>query len=268
MENFTTEKDSIVLLGLLAIACKNFDDQIQKTDSEGKKQLTHTHGLNIFAAITDNRDGEIIAQKQNNIHSFSNPMLHAEQLSLKEAIEYLTNNKDRRKEEMPVEEYYRNFLFNKPKSVGNFKVGGTLYTTLEPCPFCTTALLVTRMKRIVYLIPDKTYGGSFVCLKDRYYKDYDISYQQFKIEPVASSPIIDYAIKQYKILFEQIAIISDKSNPQYQTENATLFLDYLKPFLNECREIFLKFTERDLITEGEEKLINLRTLNDLQNKIK
>jgi hypothetical protein len=37
-----------------------------------------------------------------------------------------------------------------PRSVGRWRVGGTLYVTLEPCAMCAGALLQGRVNRLVY----------------------------------------------------------------------------------------------------------------------
>ncbi|RAV54152.1 hypothetical protein [Mucilaginibacter gossypii] len=64
-------------------------------------------------------------------------------------------------------------LFNDAQSYDTLNAGTTIYTTLEPCPFCTSALLVSRVKRIVFINPDSTYGNSFYSLWMSYYKTYD-----------------------------------------------------------------------------------------------
>jgi len=249
------EKDAIVFLGLMAIAYKNFDSQYKHVDGE----TTHTDGLNIFAAIIDNKDGEVIGQKQNHIHTECNPMLHAEQLTLKEAVERLNTKRPRNDSTTSVENYYRKFLFNHPNTTGDFSVGATIYTTLEPCPFCTSALLVTRMKRIVYIIPDNTYGKSFSYLKDTFYKSYDITYGQLTLTGTSESELISFAATQYKTLIDYV-----NTNPQ----NATLFLDNLRPFLKSCNEYFLKLGTDSLKSIGDEKTKNVQTLTDLQEKAK
>lgn len=252
MDTATIEKDAIVFLGLLSIAYRNFDEQFKHADGE----ITHHKGLNIFAAIIDNEDGEVIAQQQNNIHASCNPMMHAEQMSLKEAITKLQSKRKRDDATTSVENYYRQLLFNQPNTVGNFNVGSTIYTTLEPCPFCTSALLVTRMKRIVYIIPDSTYGNSFSFLKDTFYKSYDITYSNIRIPIYSDSKLITFCGAKLKWLIDYV-----ESYPQ----NATLYLDYLKSFLKECSDYFLQLNEKDLISAN--KIKNLRTLNELQEKL-
>jgi tRNA(adenine34) deaminase len=36
------------------------------------------------------------------------------------------------------------------KAVGNWRVGGTLYVTQEPCPMCAGAIVNARIERVVY----------------------------------------------------------------------------------------------------------------------
>lgn len=255
MTNFQIEKDAIAFLGLMSVANAKFDKQFKHQDGE----QTHTKGLNIFAAIIDNIDGEVIAQQRNCIHSFNNPMLHAEQETLREAISKLNTKRPRNVTETSVENYYRKFLFNEPNTVGNFDVGGTIYTTLEPCPFCTSALLVTRMKRIAYIIPDSKYGASFPYLKDNYYKTYDITYEPLSLNHNIHSEIINFGVIQLQYLLKYAA-----DNPNI---NGTLILDNLNAFLEECSGFFIKLTESSLITTGTEKQRNFLTLKGLQAKL-
>ena len=184
-------------------------------------------------------------------------MLHAEQLTLKEAIERLNIKRPRDADKKSVESYYRDELFNQSNSVKDFTKGATIYTTLEPCPFCTSALLVTRMKRIVYIIPDATYGQSFGSLKDKYYGTYDITYESLKIPTYSESKLIINSGAKRKWLIDYVNSYS---------LNATLYLDDLKDFLNECNTQFLQLTAADLLTEKEEKQKNLKTLTGLQEK--
>ncbi len=254
MEFNFIEKDAIGFLGLMAIAFKNFDTQFKHVDGE----MTHTKGLNIFAAIIDNTDGSIIGQQQNRIHEFCNPMLHAEQLTLKQAVDLLHDKRPRNPQATSVENYYRKYLFNQPDTVGNFDVGATIYTTLEPCPFCTAALLVNRMKRIVYIMPDGKYGHSFSNLKNDYYKSYDITYAKLETGSLSVSELASFADKQYKILMDYVV--------NHLEMNATLYLDEQKHFLESCRETFLGFSHNSLVTTGNAKIRNAKTLNDFKQK--
>ncbi len=251
MDLFTCEKDAIAFLGLMSFANKRFDAQFRHSDGE----LTHTNGLNIFAAITDNIDGEIIGEQQNAIHSTCNSMMHAEQLTLKEAIGNLGLKRPRDPATTSVENYYRKQLFTQPNTTGNYNIGGTIYTTLEPCPFCTAALLVNRMKRIVYIIPDKVYGDTFPVLKQKY-ASYDMLYQQLQLDPAMPGTIIAYAVQQLATLIEYV-----NTHPNII---GTLYLDDLKTLLQQCNDTFLTYTDVELVTEGTDKARNYKTLVDLQ----
>ncbi|MES2373432.1 MAG: hypothetical protein V4557_12680 [Bacteroidota bacterium] len=252
MDLFFIEKDAIAFLGLMSFANKHFDAQFTHPDGA----QSHANGLNIFAAITDNIDGQVIGQQQNAIHSTCNPMMHAEQLALKEAIGTLGQKRPRDPATTSVENYYRKKLFTEPGTTGNYNVGGTIYTTLEPCPFCTAALLVNRMKRIVYIIPDKVYGDTFPVLKQKY-ASYDMVYQQLQLDTTMPGTIIAFAAYQLGVLQNYVAAHPDTIG--------TLYLDDLKPFLQECSNTFLQFTDADLATTGNQKERNAKTLNDLQN---
>jgi tRNA(Arg) A34 adenosine deaminase TadA len=239
---FQSEKDAIAFLGLMAIAYRKFDFQFKHFDG----QLTHLTGLNIFAAIVDNADGELLGIHQNQIHLENNPMHHAEQLTLAMAIRKVNTKRSRNNSTTSVENYYRNFLFNDPASKDFLHTGSTIYTTLEPCPFCTSALLVNRMKRIVFIIPDKKFGSAYNTLKSAYYPSYDITYSQLSVQPFMESELTQYASQQYEILLAEVDKLKQADPNLYDT----LLLDYLNPFLKDCFEFFQSLSPHDLKTQG------------------
>lgn len=256
---FQQERDSIAFLGLLSIAYQNFDFQFKHFDGE----LTHQQGLNIFAAIIDNSDGELLAQRQNQIHSQNNPMLHAEQLSLKQAIDRINEKRPRNKSTTSVENYYRKLLFNDAKTGDYLTVGATLYTTLEPCPFCSSALLVNRMKRIVYVIPDKKFGSAYGKLKTDYYPNYDTRYDQFMLEGHDESKIVSFAKELLVKLHTQIDTIKREQPSVYDT----LLLDSLAGLLKEAYDFFSLVRPTDLLTKDIEVARNTLTLRGFKLKL-
>jgi tRNA(adenine34) deaminase len=75
--------------------------------------------------------GEIIASAHNQRDSTRDPTAHAEILALGQAA----------------------------KAIGDWRLtGATLYVTKEPCPMCSGATLMARLKRVVYAIPDPKMG--------------------------------------------------------------------------------------------------------------
>ncbi len=76
--------------------------------------------------------GEIIAAAHNQRDRTRDPTAHAEILALGQAA----------------------------KAVGDWRLtGATLYVTKEPCPMCSGATLMSRLKRVVYAVPDPKMGG-------------------------------------------------------------------------------------------------------------
>ncbi len=76
-------------------------------------------------------DGKIIAAAHNQRDSTRDPTAHAEILALGQAA----------------------------KAVDNWRLtGATLYVTKEPCPMCSGATLMARLKRVVYAVPDAKMG--------------------------------------------------------------------------------------------------------------
>lgn len=75
--------------------------------------------------------GEIIAAAHNQRDGTGDPTAHAEILALGQAA----------------------------KAVGDWRlIGATLYVTKEPCPMCSGATLMARLKRVVYAVPDPKMG--------------------------------------------------------------------------------------------------------------
>ncbi|MBU0641595.1 MAG: tRNA adenosine(34) deaminase TadA [Planctomycetes bacterium] len=77
-------------------------------------------------------DGRIIGRGYNQREKLTDPTAHAEMLALTAAAEYL----------------------------GQWRLEGcTLYVTLEPCPMCAGALVLARLRRLVYAASDGKAGA-------------------------------------------------------------------------------------------------------------
>ncbi len=77
------------------------------------------------------RDGEVIALAHNTVEAMSDPTAHAEILAVTQAARHL----------------------------GDWRLEGcTLYVTKEPCPMCSGAMLMSRVKRVCYAVPDPKMG--------------------------------------------------------------------------------------------------------------
>ncbi|MEO6875783.1 MAG: nucleoside deaminase [Opitutaceae bacterium] len=75
--------------------------------------------------------GEVIAAAHNTVEGAHDPTAHAEMLALTQAAAKL----------------------------GNWRLeGATLYVTKEPCPMCSGATLMSRLKRVCYAVPDPKMG--------------------------------------------------------------------------------------------------------------
>ena len=76
-------------------------------------------------------NGEILAAAHNTVEGAHDPTAHAEMLALTQAAAKL----------------------------GNWRLeGATLYVTKEPCPMCSGATLMSRLKRVCYAVPDPKMG--------------------------------------------------------------------------------------------------------------
>lgn len=177
------ERDALAFLGLLARAALAWDVPLP---GDSERESTHTVGFNIHALVIDNDDGEVLALGRNTIHGTEDPMMHAECAAIGVAVQRLRNKRPR-DPHMTVATYHRNRLFYEPGNVDEdyARKGCILYTTLEPCPMCTGTICACHVKRTVFLIPDKRYGGSWGSeanpgIKGQFYPSYDMRYERFE----------------------------------------------------------------------------------------
>lgn len=76
---------------------------------------------------------EIIASAHNSVESNNDPTAHAEMIAITQAA----------------------------RAVNNWRLSdATLYVTKEPCPMCSGALIMSRLKRVVYAVSDPKMGCS------------------------------------------------------------------------------------------------------------
>ena len=75
--------------------------------------------------------GEVVAAAHNTVQGADDPTAHAEMLALTQAAAKL----------------------------GDWRLeGATVYVTKEPCPMCSGAMLMSRVKRVCYAVPDPKMG--------------------------------------------------------------------------------------------------------------
>ena len=75
--------------------------------------------------------GEVIATAHNTVEGAHDPTAHAEVLALTQAA----------------------------ARIGDWRLdGATLFVTKEPCPMCSGATLMSRLKRVCYAVPDPKMG--------------------------------------------------------------------------------------------------------------
>ncbi len=76
-------------------------------------------------------DGEVAAAAHNTVESSRDPTAHAEMLAITQAAAKL----------------------------GDWRLeGATVYVTKEPCPMCSGALLMSRVRRVCFAVPDPKMG--------------------------------------------------------------------------------------------------------------
>ena len=84
-------------------------------------------------AVIVSAKGEVLARAHNLREAESDPTAHAEILALREA----------------------------GRRFGNWRLSGaTLYVTLEPCPMCAAAIVLSRVQRVVFGAQDPRLGAA------------------------------------------------------------------------------------------------------------
>jgi tRNA(Arg) A34 adenosine deaminase TadA len=181
-ELFKSERDCIVATGLIAATYLDFDPEIVHGNSS-----SHSRGFNVCCMIVDNVDGEVLACGQSHIHSTVNPLQHAEQIVVHEAIERIRTKRPR-PVNMSVEEYYKTRMFMapgiNPSAIAH--TGCTLYNTFDPCGMCAVTLLACYMKRIAYAFEDVKFAEVYQLMR-KFFKG-----RESVKEPIELEPLLDF----------------------------------------------------------------------------
>ena len=123
---------------------------------------------------------------------------------------------------------------------------------------CASSLLVTRMKRVIFLIPDKKYGRAWQLLKNEYYKDDASQYGQLVITGMGSA-FADKVGNVYERLLAKIDSL------RTQGIRDTHFLDFCRDELSEAFNMLLETKPTDLDTVNAGDSLNRVTLSNLQH---
>ena len=115
---------------------KVFPSQLARDDAF-YMQLAYNEAINAWRAdevpigAVIECGGEVIAAAHNQVEGTRDPTAHAEILALTQAAQ----------------------------AVGDWRLSAaTLYVTKEPCPMCSGATLMARLKRVVYAVADPKMG--------------------------------------------------------------------------------------------------------------
>lgn len=252
------ERDALACLGLFAHALARFDPPVTYP---AESAPSHVAGLNIHAAVLDNTDGEVLALDRNTIHSDGSPLQHGEQRALRTAIGRVSAKRPRQPAQA-VEGYYRSSMFmGKGTTPDDFlNAGATLYTTLEPCPMCASSLLVSRMKRVVFLLADQKYGGAWQMLKSKFYAPDESQYSQLALAG-ADSPFV----ARVGDLYSRVAAKADELRKQNVRD--THLLDFCRGELGEAFELLSATKSADLASVAGGDGRNATTLAGFQRAL-
>lgn len=263
MSSFKSERDTIAGLGLLTSHYVRFDPAVSV-----RGKATHAHGFNVHCLVVDNVDGEVLALDRNRIYADQNPLQHAEQVAVREALDRL-HIKYPCPPGMSIDDYIRKRLFMSPgQGERDFiDVGCTLYNTFDPCGFCAVTLLVCYMKRIAFLFEDKKFDGVYEKMRE-YFRN-----RESLKEPMAlvESPAPAEGQANGNPLLEGARLIRDLRERVKAKEEAgtalVMTLDGEHEALGQASGLFLRIGPEHLTTEGNERERNLRTLSDIRGML-
>ena len=106
------------------------DDNYMKIVLEQAQIAAQNNEVPIGAVLV-NESGSIISKTHNLVNTLNDPTAHAEILAIQEAS----------------------------KIYGLRLTGFSLYVNMEPCPMCAGALVLARIKRLIYAVPSP-YGAA------------------------------------------------------------------------------------------------------------
>lgn len=116
-------------------------------------------------------EGKVVARAHNQVERLKDPSAHAELLCIRAGADFL----------------------------GDWRLlNATLYTTLEPCLMCAGALLLSRVKRVVWGAPDLRHGahGSYLNVFDTKHPTHTLSIEGGLLESSSATLMKEFFRKQ------------------------------------------------------------------------
>ena len=150
------------------------------------------------------------------------------------------------------------FSTRRPSAASDFATRGcTLYNTFDPCGMCAVTLLACYMKRIIYLFEDAKFSAV-----------YDYMRQYFKGRDSAKEPVTlgnqSELIGLTKSLLARLRQRVHELEHQATPVPLVMTLDYCRDELGAALQLLLAAQSSDLVTTGNEKACNERTLIGVQ----
>ena len=110
---------------------------------------------------------KIIARAHNQVELLKDPTAHAEMIAITQAAGYLRNER---------------------------LIDTSIYVTVEPCPMCASAMVLARVKRLIYGAPDPKAGacGSVFNLADNKRLNHRIKVQKGVLAEECSKLLKDF----------------------------------------------------------------------------
>ncbi|MFD1738147.1 nucleoside deaminase [Bacillus salitolerans] len=146
-----------------------------------------------IGAVLVGPNHELISKGRNKVYSFHDATAHAEIDAIRESGNFLLLDENRYK--------------------------CTIYTTVEPCPMCTGAILFANITRVVWILNDPNFGGF------RSFKEANLFEKKLTKVSMLAQPFEDLAIAQCELM-ENWEKNRNRNNVwEYSTENRSVTTD-------------------------------------------
>lgn len=254
------ERDTIAGLAMLASTYVHFDPPLVHQVG-GETKTGHAYGFNVNCLVVDNRDGEAVALERNRIYVDCNPLQHAEQLGVRAAIARLLQKRPRT---TSVDSYLGTSLFGESGSAPRdfLRKGCTLYNTYDPCGMCAAMLALTKMKRVTYLFDDPKFEKVYDQLRPLFVAPAalgDSVKDELSLLPDGDAPL-QRGATLIRALQQQVNALARAGTVPVTILDHPEFRDDLR----RATELLQSIQPGDLVTTGDDRDCNARTLDDVK----
>jgi hypothetical protein len=138
-----------------------------------------------------------------------------------------------------------------------FNRGCTLYNTFDPCGMCAVTLLVCYMKRIAYLFDNRQFAMVYDDMR-KYFRGRESIKEPLGLLEDGDDHPLRKGSRLIQETREKVKHLEESGTPLMTT------LDQCRDELQQAALLLIETDSDHLITLGEERERNLRTLHDIK----